>query len=192
MRRLVPLLVLLITLPSAQARELAGVTLEETVKTHAYGSELKLNGAGIRQRFFMDIYVGALYLPQPAHDAAAVLDQNGAKRMSLHFVYKEIDAEKLVAAWNEGFEKNLPPEQFRALRPRIANFNGLFPTLRKGDRVDIDILPRAEKGATTQVWINGALRGKVGGGDFARALLLIWLGEHPVDADLKQALLGTE
>ena len=120
------------------------------------------------------------------------LDQNGAKRMSLHFVYKEIDVQKLVTAWNEGFEKNLPPEQFRALRTRIANFNGLFPTLHKGDRVDIDILPRADKGATTQVWINGTLRGKVGGGDFARALLLIWLGEHPVDADLKQALLGTE
>lgn len=190
MRRLVLLLALLIALPAAQALELAGVSMEETVKTHADGIELKLNGAGIRQRFFMDIYVGALYLPQPARDTAAVLDQRGAKRMSLHFVYKEIDAEKLVAAWNEGFEKNLPPEQFRALRPRIANFNGLFPTLRKGDRVDIDILPRAEKGATTQVWINGTLRGKVGGGDFARALLQIWLGQHPVDADLKQALLG--
>lgn len=190
MRRLVLLLALLIALPAAQALELAGVSMEETVKTHADGIELKLNGAGIRQRFFMDIYVGALYLPQPARDTAAVLDQRGAKRMSLHFVYKEIDAEKLVAAWNEGFEKNLPPDQFRALRPRIANFNGLFPTLRKGDRVDIDILPRAEKGATTQVWINGTLRGKVGGGDFARALLQIWLGQHPVDADLKQALLG--
>lgn len=190
MRRLVLLLALLIALSAAQALELAGVSMEETVKTHADGIELKLNGAGIRQRFFMDIYVGALYLPQPARDTAAVLDQRGAKRMSLHFVYKEIDAETLVAAWNEGFEKNLPPEQFRALRPRIANFNGLFPTLRKGDRVDIDILPRAEKGATTQVWINGTLRGKVGGGDFARALLQIWLGQHPVDADLKQALLG--
>lgn len=190
MRRLVLLLALLIALPAAQALELAGVTMPEAVKTHADGIELKLNGAGIRQRFFMDIYVGALYLPQPARDTAAVLDQRGAKRMSLHFVYKEIDAETLVAAWNEGFEKNLPPEQFRALRPRIANFNGLFPTLRKGDHVDIDILPRAEKGATTQVWINGTLRGKVGGGDFARALLQIWLGQHPVDADLKQALLG--
>ncbi|HEY9198915.1 MAG TPA: chalcone isomerase family protein, partial [Gammaproteobacteria bacterium] len=123
-------------------------------------------------------------------DAAAVLDQPGAKRMSLQFVYKEIRAEKLVSAWNEGFERNLPPNQFRALRPRIANFNGLFPTLRQGDRVDIDFLPRADKGAVTQVWINGVLRGKVRGADFARALLQIWLGDYPVDADLKQALLG--
>lgn len=192
MRRLALLFTLLNLLPAAQALDLAGVTVDDTVKTHAYGTDLKLNGAGIRQRFFMDIYVGALYLPEPARDTAAVLEQRGAKRMSLHFVHKEVDAEKLVAAWTEGFEKNLPPEQFRALRPRIANFNGLFPTLRKGDRVDIDILPRADKGATTQVWLNGALRGKVGGGDFARALLLIWLGEHPVDADLKQALLGAE
>ena len=192
MRRLILLFALLTCLPAARALDLAGVTVADSVKTHAYGTELKLNGAGIRQRFFMDIYIGALYLPQPTRDAAAVLNLHGAKRMSLHFVHKEVDAEKLVAAWTEGFEKNLPPEQFRALRPRIANFNGLFPTLRKGDRIDIDILPRADKGATTQVWLNGTLRGKVGGGDFARALLQIWLGEHPVDADLKQALLGTD
>lgn len=190
MRRLVLLFALLLPLPAAQALELSGVTVPEAVKMNADGTELQLNGAGIRQRFFMDVYVGALYLPQTSRDAAAVLDQHGAKRMSLHFVYKEISAEKLVSAWNEGFEKNLSPEQFRALRARIANFNGMFPTLHKGDRIDIDILPRADKGAVTQVWLNGALRGKVGGEDFARALLQIWLGKYPVDADLKQALLG--
>lgn len=183
---------LMLCLSAAQALELSGVSVPEAVKTNAEGIELKLNGAGIRQRFFMDIYVGALYLPQTSPDAAAVLDQRGAKRMSLHIIHGEIRADKLVAAWNEGFENNLPPERFRALRPRIANFNGLFPTLRQGDRIDLDILPRTDKGAVTQVWINGTLRGKVGGGDFARALLQIWLGEHPVDADLKQALLGAD
>lgn len=186
------LLALLYAQPAAQARELAGVTLAENVRTHADGTALNLNGAGIRARFFMDIYVGALYLQQTTQDAAAVLSQGGAKRMSLHLIHSEVRAEKLVAAWNEGFTNSLSPDQFRALRPRIANFNGFFPTLRRGDRVDIDILPRADKGAVTQVWINGTLRGKVGGGDFARALLQIWLGEQPIDADLKQALLGAD
>jgi long-chain acyl-CoA synthetase len=41
-----------------------------------------------------------------------------------------------------------------------------------------------------QVWINDRLRGKVAGDDFARALLRIWLGEHPADSGLKEALLG--
>lgn len=189
MHRLVPLIALLLCLP-AQARELAGVSVPEKIYTNADGTALRLNGAGLRQRFFVDVYVGAFYLPQPARDSTAALEQAGAKRMSLHVLHREIAAEKLVAAWNDGFEKNLPPPQFRALRPRIANFNGLFPVLRRGDRVDIDIVPRADKGLVTQVWINGALRGKVGGADFARALLLVWLGDRPVDADLKRALLG--
>ncbi|HEY9198971.1 MAG TPA: chalcone isomerase family protein, partial [Gammaproteobacteria bacterium] len=66
MRRLAPLLIaLLMCLPAAQALELSGVTVHDSVQTHADGSALLLNGAGVRRRFFMDIYVGALYLAQP-------------------------------------------------------------------------------------------------------------------------------
>lgn len=191
MRRFALLIALLLCLP-VQARDVAGVAVPEKIHTNADGTLLQLNGAGIRRRLFTNVYVGALYLPQPARSGAAVLDQTGAKRITLHFVVREIGAEKLMSAWNEGFAKNLAPEQLRALRPRIANFNGLFPTLRRGDRVDIDIVPRPDKGFVTQVWINGALRGKVGGADFARALLRVWLGEKPVDTDLKHALLGGE
>jgi hypothetical protein len=39
--------------------------------------------------------------------------------------------------------------------------------------------------------VNGALQGKpIGGEDFFRALLRIWLGDKPVSADMKKALLG--
>jgi hypothetical protein len=38
---------------------------------------------------------------------------------------------------------------------------------------------------------NGAPQGKpIPGEDFYRALLRIWLGEKPVDGELKQAMLG--
>jgi len=39
--------------------------------------------------------------------------------------------------------------------------------------------------------VNGEPRGKpIAGEDFYRALLRIWLGDKPVDGDLKQGLLG--
>lgn len=44
----------------------------------------------------------------------------------------------------------------------------------------------------TQVWINGTLKGSVAGEDFSQALLKIWLGKKPADADLKEAMLGKE
>lgn len=178
--------ILLNWLTPVQAREVAGIAIPEQVRTHADDASLTLNGAGLRRKLFVTIYVGALYLPEPAREVDEIIAMPGAKRFSMHFVHKEITPDKLVPVWNTGFEKNLPADKFRALRPRIANFNGLFPTLRKGDRVDLDILP----GRGVQVWINGKLRGKVTGDDFSRALLRIWLGEHPADTGLKRALLG--
>jgi hypothetical protein len=39
--------------------------------------------------------------------------------------------------------------------------------------------------------LNGAARGKpIQGEDFYRALMRIWLGDKPVDGDLKQGMLG--
>lgn len=187
MRILALLSLLMLTgLPTLHAQELAGVRVPETVRLHQGSGALALNGAGVRRKLFVGIYVGALYLPQPARDLATILDMPGAKRFSMHFVQPEIPPEKLVPVWKQGFRENLSPDAFASLRPRIANFNGLFPALREGDRVDIDLIP----GIGTQVWINGDLRGKVAGDDFARALLHIWLGERPADAALKRALLS--
>lgn len=169
-----------------QALEVAGIMVPEDIRLHSDGAALTLNGAGIRRRFFVNVYVGALYLPRRADSLAAIETMPGAKRMAMHFVHSEVGADKLVQAWTEGFERNSTPEEFRALRARIANFNGLFPTLRKGDRVDVDF-PAA---GGVEVWINGTRRGRVQGEDFARALLRVWLGKHPADEGLKKGLLG--
>jgi hypothetical protein len=45
--------------------------------------------------------------------------------------------------------------------------------------------------AGTQLTVDGKPSGApIPGEDFYRALLKIWLGEHPVQDDLKKALLG--
>lgn len=168
-----------------QARSIDGVDIPEQVQARADNSTLKLNGAGMRRKFFLDVYIGALYLPKPAGTPAEAIDQIGPKRMSMVF-RRDVDNEKLVDAWNEGFANNLSSEEFRAQRARIANFNGLFTDVKKGDKVDL----AAEPGVGTQVWINDQLRGKVSGDDFYSVLLRIWLGDHPADANLKKALLG--
>ena len=46
-------------------------------------------------------------------------------------------------------------------------------------------------GAATQLTVNGKPAGKpIAGEDFYRALLRIWLGDKPVQNDLKKSLLG--
>ena len=53
--------------------------------------------------------------------------------------------------------------------------------------ITLDFLPRSG----TQISVDGAERGKpIPGEDFYAALLRIWLGDKPVDASLKKAMLG--
>lgn len=174
---------LVLVAPVSQAREVAGVTVPDTVDVE--GERLALNGAGVRTRFFVKVYVGALYLKQPVRNAAAAIEQAPPKSVRLQFLYKEVSADKLTEAWNDGFEKNLSPEARAPLELRIAQFNALFPAVRKGDRIGLDLLADG----TTRVSVNDRLLGTIPGADFQQALLKIWLGEKPADADLKRAML---
>jgi len=62
-----------------------------------------------------------------------------------------------------------------------------FGEVKKGAVIHINLLP----GSGTYVVVNSERKGPViPGDDFYNALLQIWLGEHPVDADLKESLLS--
>ena len=180
-------LALMLSPAMALAKEVAGVTLPETVTLGAR-PPLVLNGAGIRNKFFIKVYVGALYLPARTRDAAAVLRHTGPVAMHMHFLHSEVSKEKLVSAWNDGFEANLDAAERDRLGARIERFNGLFRTMHKGDIIRLDYLP----GTGTTVSINNETRGVIEGEDFMQAWLRIWLGKEPADAGLKQGLLGTD
>jgi hypothetical protein len=63
-------------------------------------------------------------------------------------------------------------------------------TVTKGAAVHLDWLPEVG-GGVTRLTIDGAKKGEdVAGEDFYRALLKIWLGDKPIQDDLKQHLLG--
>ena len=177
-------LVLMVAVHAAAAREIAGVAVPESATIT--NKVLVLNGAGIRKKLFIKVYVGALYLTMKRTTVGEILSDPGAKRIVMSFLYKEVSAEKLVAGWNEGFAGNNSAEGLKGLQERINQFNSLFTTVRKGDVVRLDYMP--EKG--TQVWINDTLKGSVPGEDFSKALLKIWLGPKPADAGLKDAMLG--
>ena len=171
----------------AASREVGGVEIPEAARL-ADGTELVLNGAGLRTKFFFKIYAGALYLRRPLHEAPAVLADPGPKRVLLHFIHEKVERRKLVDAWEDGFRANLDEAAYAALARRLARFNALFPDLHRGETVRLDYLP----GQGTQVWINERLAGTIPGADFHRALLAVWLGESPADWGLKEAMLARE
>lgn len=149
---------------------------------------LILNGAGTRVKYFMDMYVGALYLKSKSQDATAIQNADESMCMQLQMVSSLITSEKMNTAVDEGFEKsaggNLP-----ALHSRINQFKAVFSEkINKGDTYNL----LYEKGKGTLVYKNGKLAASISGLDFKKALFGIWLCDKPADAGLKKALLGKD
>ena len=95
--------------------------------------------------------------------------------------------QQLNEAFENGIQANHSAAEAEALKPRIAELLSLFTDAKQGDVILLDFLP--ESG--TAVSVNGHAKGKpISGEDFYRALLRIWLGDKPVDGDLKKSLLG--
>jgi hypothetical protein len=183
MKRLLSLILLLSALPAA-ALEVAGVNVADRARVGS--GELVLNGAGIRTRAIFKVYVGALYLGEKKSAAAEVLAQTGAKRVALTML-RELSAKQLNEAFENGIQANHSAAEVEAMKPRIAELLSLFTDAKKGDVILLDFLP--ESGVV--VTLNQSVMGKpIPGEDFYRALLRIWLGDKPVDADLKKGMLG--
>ncbi|MDI1245972.1 MAG: chalcone isomerase family protein [Rhodoferax sp.] len=172
----------------AQPLEVEGVKLEASSQLGA--AKLQLNGAGLRTKVFFKVYVAALYTPQKATSADQLLAQKGARRVTITML-RNVDAESFAAALNDGLRDNHTEAQFAAMKPRIDALNANLKAVgeaKKGDVIHIEFVPDAG----TQVTVNGQVRGSViAGEDFFTAVLRIWLGDKPVDASLKKALIGS-
>lgn len=153
------------------------------------GSNLLLNGAGLRTRFVVQVYTAGLYLAARARTPEAVLATPGPKR--LHVVMlRDIDASELGRLFTRGMQDNVPREAFSKSIPgtlRLAEIFAEKKRLAKGETFSVDFLP----GQGTQVLVNGKPMGApIAEPEFFDALMSIWLGPSPADAALKAALLG--
>ena len=180
--------VLVVTSMPAAAYRVADVDIPDSIQLVDSDTMLVLNGAGIREKFFMDIYIGALYLPAKTPDAATILSDTEPASVLMHFLYSEVSKSKITDGWNEGMQANTTATEMEALRPGLDKFNDLFLTVHEGDVIRIDYLP----GNGTVVRINGEWRGTVAGETFFRTLLRTWLGSSPVSKKLKAGMLGTD
>ncbi|MDE0854218.1 MAG: chalcone isomerase family protein [Nevskia sp.] len=179
--------VLLLVGAPAPAVQLAGVNVDDQVTVD--GNTLMLNGAGLRTKYLLaDVYLAALYLPQKSGDAGEIVEAREPRRISL-MMKRDIDTAALVKAFHEGVSRNLSAAQLAALKPRLERLDRSFAqvrALRSGDVITLDF----GADGSTRVRYNGQLQDSIEGADLSAALLGIWLGRNPVQADLKRELLG--
>ena len=104
MPRIFALLALLIAVAIAPAfaKKIAGIEMPDTMEIA--GASLSLNGAGVRTKMFMDIYVGCLYLVTSNSNAAQIIGADEPMSIRLHMVSGLITSEAMEEATLEGFE----------------------------------------------------------------------------------------
>ena len=174
-------------LAQTTAVELAGVKYAPSARVG--GSTLVLNGAGIRYKFIIKVYTAGLYLGSKAGTPEAVLAQPGAKRMDVAML-RDIDADELGKLFTRGMQDNAPRDAFSKLIPGTIQLADIFSAKKRlvaGDHFWVDYVP----GQGTTVLVNGKPQGEpIKEPEFYAALLRIWLGPHPADSHLKEALLG--
>ncbi|MCF7793933.1 MAG: chalcone isomerase family protein [Candidatus Cloacimonetes bacterium] len=155
--------------------------LPDTMK--AGDIELLLNGAGLRKKFIIKVYAGALYLPAKNSNAAQIAAADEPMAIKMHFIYKAVDPDKLIEAWNTGFAKS----DISNLQTEINTFNSYFNKDAVEDDVyDIIYLP----GEGTSLFINHELKGTIAGLEFKTALFNIWLSDNTELPKLRDAMLG--
>lgn len=177
------LLLLLFTFP-VSAKNRSGVNLPETLT--AGDEKLVLNGAGLRKRFVVKVYAGALYLKQASSESEKIIAADEPMIIRLHFLYKNIKSEQMISAFNDGFkistEGNIEP-----LQDRINAFNACFSeNPKENDVYDLIYVP----GKGVSVVANNQLKTTIQGLDFKQALFGIWLGEKTELKSLRKEMLG--
>jgi long-chain acyl-CoA synthetase len=168
----------------ALAAEVGGVKLDDKVSVGA--QDLVLNGAGVRTRVVFKVYVASLYLPQKATDVAGVMSR-GPRRIQLNLL-RTLSADQLVEALNEGLNENNSPAELAAVKPQVealATIMKSFKEVKEKDVITLDFVD-----GSTRIGLNGEAKGNIGGDPFNQALTRVWLGDKPVQPDLKKSLLG--
>ncbi len=142
------------------------------------GETLVLNGAGLRSIEGEEIYSVGLYLPTKTTRADTAKALLGARRVTLYIPSLRNGIQMNTNETSQEFIKE-EQAQIEELMERIGSFAA-------GDKVDIDWLPR--KG--TSVKVNGkVVKDRIRGKAIYDAIMFIWLGNHALEASLKDSLL---
>lgn len=170
------------------AAEISGVKFED--KITVAGKTLVLNGLGVRQILFFKGYAAALYLTEKKTSPEAVQALETPRRIVLHILREKIDPDELGQLFIAGMNKNSTKEQKSKVINQTVKFGEMFAAqepIKKDEVLTLDWVP----GSGTVSTRNGKQIGEtLPGAEFYNAVLRIWLGESPVQKDLKKGLLS--
>ena len=169
------------------AAEISGIKFDDAATVG--GKSLVLNGLGMRQIIVVKVYAAALYLTEKKTTSADVQALTTPKRIALN-MQREVNSDEFGQLFITSMNKNSTKEEKAKVINQTVKFGEMFASMdkvKKGDVITLDWVP----GTGTVSSLNGKQIGEsMPDIAFYNAVLRIWLGDNPVQNDLKRGLLG--
>ena len=163
-------------------REIAGVHFDENII--AAGQPFKLENIGLlRYKIIFKVYAAALYLGGEGTVKDVLKDV--PKRLELVY-FSSIAAEDLALSSDKVLQRNVSEQQFEEMRSQVKKLYQSYQDVKPKDRYVLTYIP----GKGTEMTLNAKSLITIQGADFAKAYFSIWLGNQPLDKDLRDTLLG--
>ena len=155
------------------------------------GSNLLLNGVGVRTKLWSDIYTQALYLTNLSSNASEIINSNTKMGMVFHITSKLVTSKRFSDNLNNSIKKTQGDQKWRELQPQL---NLLAQTIKAEKIVENDVFNLIYNDVDTSLWIikNGIVKKKIAGFEFKKVFFGIWLSDKPVKEALKKQLLSNK
>ena len=164
--------------------KVGGVPFPQRVK--ALGHTFQLQGAGVREKLWIDLYAIGTYALKKYPSAEAMKNADEPMLLRLVIISSLITEEKMRHSTIEGFQKSLGKD-YPKMEAEIHRFINLFAgDIHKGEKIILAYTPRSG----TVIYRGGKKKGVIQGLDFKKALWGIWLGKNPASESLKEELVG--
>jgi hypothetical protein len=142
------------------------------------GHPLVLNGYGVRETWWINLYAVALYLPHHSADVTFIKQDDVPKAIRVEAVYDGSVPNAVPENWQDEFYPKLTPEV-------TARFKAAYAAIKHGDVILITYAP--DRGI--QVQLNGRPLLADPGPGLMTASLDLWIGAQPVSQNLRRLLL---
>lgn len=143
--------------------------------------DLTLRGKGTARYLLFKVYDAALYAP-------ATIEIATAPRLCLEICYhRELEPSVLITAADQLLARQNSPERLERLNPHIERLHAAYRGVAPNDRYRL-----CRAAGRLALALNGAPLTTVEDEEFAAAYLDIWLGDPPLSAALRDALLAND
>lgn len=185
MKVVVVALAILVAPGVVSAATVGGRTFATTVRVE--GRPLKLIGAGIRERWMIDVYAFGAYSESGACEADAIVDAEEVKYLRLDML-RDVGAERIASSIGESLDESMPEDASAELRRQRRIFLGYFEDeATEGTVFEFSYVP----GTGTILKQDGEELGPpLGGSAFSRLLWSVYFGERTCCEDLREQVLG--